>query len=114
MTASYPIADSASLSGIRETTLIDEHADRLFALGTLAGPGVELPDAVADGSGRYDLVLAGELELDDEILPTHSLLYSLAGERLPGRKAGSTGVQLLTIQMPARDRILPPTPSKGV
>jgi hypothetical protein len=94
------LADPATAQGAEQQVLIAEHDDGLFAFGMVAGPGVELPEDVVGGAGRYELVLAGELELEDETLPAHSLLFVSAGDRLPARRAGAAGAHVLTVQSP--------------
>jgi hypothetical protein len=84
---------------VRET-LIPEEPDGLYACSTIAGPGADLPEDVAAGAGRYELVLAGALEVGGEELPQHSVLFAAAGERLPRRVAASEGAQVLTVQAP--------------
>jgi hypothetical protein len=85
----------------QQSVLVGPEDDGLCVLLTVAGPDKQLPDAVAGGAGRYELVLSGTLAVGSRTLPAHSLLFAPAGERLPARRAGDAGVQLLTAQPPS-------------
>lgn len=81
--------------------LIDPEPDGLTAFSTVAAPGKPLAQDVAGGAGRFELVLSGSLLSDGAVLlPTHSVIFAHAGEALPPRRAGSEGVQVLTLQSP--------------
>jgi hypothetical protein len=94
-----PVVAAESGAAVR-TVLIEPEPDGLCAFDDVAGPGHALPDGVAGGAGRYELVVAGTLEVDRSSLPTGSVVWAQAGERLPNRHAGSEGVRVLTLQAP--------------
>lgn len=100
-TAQVDPADPAQAEGLVHTVLIDEEPDGLYSCSTLAGAGEELPREIAGGAGRYELVLAGSLELDGQELPKDSVLFAAAGQQLPRRTAAGEGVQVLTVQAPS-------------
>lgn len=98
--AHLEVGVSAGINGAQVTFLIDLEEDGLCAFSTVAGPGTEFPQEVVGGAGRYELLLAGSFDVDDVGLPNHSLLFAHAGEQLPKRRAGTEGVQVLTLQAP--------------
>jgi hypothetical protein len=86
---------------MRLESLIGPTEDGLAAYEVVAGQNEPLIDQVAAGSGRYQLVLEGSLNLDGVILPADSVTFSLPGEALARRKAGEDGVRILELQLPA-------------
>lgn len=85
---------------LRLETLIDLQHDHLAAYEMVAAPGVHLIDSIAGGSGRFQLVLDGELEQDGKTLPKHSVAYAAGGERFGRRVAGPSGAHVFEIQFP--------------
>jgi hypothetical protein len=86
---------------LRLETLIDPHPDGLAAYEMVAAPGVQLIDVPASGSGRFHLILDGELELDGRTLPKHSVGHLAPGERFGARRAGPAGAHVLELQFPS-------------
>jgi hypothetical protein len=84
-----------------ETVLVPTEPDGLSVFSTVAAPGDRLPEPIAGGSGRYELVLAGSLEVEGETLLVDSVIFTAAGDKLPERTAGPNGVQILTAQPPS-------------
>jgi hypothetical protein len=85
---------------LRLETLIDLQEDNLAAYEMIAAPGVQLIDSIAAGSGRFLLVLDGELELAGKTLSKHSVAYAAAGDRFGRRVAGPAGAHVVEIQFP--------------
>ncbi len=91
-----PVPDARS---VVISSVIEEADDGLAAFELVAGPDAGIKQSTARGSGRYELVLAGSLIVDDKSLALHSVMFSGPGERLVGR-AGPDGVRLLSLQLP--------------
>lgn len=85
---------------VRIEGVIDLQPDELSAYELVAPPGAALPDAPAAGSGTYQVVLEGELELPGKILPRSSLGFLRPGETFGRRTAGPDGVHVLQLQFP--------------
>jgi hypothetical protein len=81
-------------------SLVDLQDDGLGAFEIVAGPGVSLLSDVVAGACRYELILAGSLEIGGQSLPRHSCVFASAGEVLDSRRAGPDGVHLLDLQLP--------------
>jgi hypothetical protein len=85
---------------VRIEGLIDLQADELSAYELVAPPGAALPDAPAAGSGKYQVVLDGELELAGKTLPRASVGFLRPGETFGRRTAGPNGAHVLELQFP--------------
>jgi hypothetical protein len=85
---------------LRVETLIDLHDDGLAAYEIVAAPGARLLDNTAMGSGRFQLILDGAIEMDGKQFGKNSVGYVAAGERFARRSAGPDGAHLVEIQFP--------------
>jgi hypothetical protein len=85
---------------MRMETLIELADDDLAAYEYLLAPGARMPQDIAAGNGRFQLVLDGELETGGETLPRHTVGCVPAGERFSPRRAGEAGAHVLEVQFP--------------
>ncbi len=88
-------------TGVSVTPMIEPHPDGLEVTDILAGPGEALPDVVAGGGGRYELVLAGSVKVDGTVYGRWSCVFTSAGSSVPGRAAGPEGAHVLVAQAPS-------------
>jgi hypothetical protein len=89
-----------SAGPVRVEALIEPHDDGLAVHKVVSGPGEPIRDHMAIGSGCFQLVLEGTVELQGVTLGRHSLVFAAAGETLAARTAGPDGVHLLELQCP--------------
>src|SRR4029077_5246858 len=89
--ASCRLSLGADVETLRLETLIDLQEDSLAAYEMVAAPGTQLIDSIAAGSGRFQLVLDGEIEMDGRTLPKQSVAYVAAGDRFGRRVAVAEG-----------------------
>jgi hypothetical protein len=82
-------------------TLAGPYPDGLVVIEIAAGPGVMLLDEAVRGSGRYQIVTEGELQMGDSVLSLDSISFASAGEVLSGRQAGREGLHLFQFQLPS-------------
>lgn len=99
-TVTFGVGGGGAASGCERQDVIPMQPDGLRAVNTVAAPGWESEPEVAAGGGRYELVLFGSVEARGEALPAGSLMFTHAGERVPGWRAGAEGAQVLTMQAP--------------
>jgi hypothetical protein len=81
--------------------MIDGHPDGLEVTDILAGPREALPDVIAGGGGRYELVLEGSVNVDDVEYGRWSCVFTSAGTGVPARAAGPDGAHVLVAQAPS-------------
>jgi hypothetical protein len=101
LTVACRLSLDSDVASLRLETLIDLCDDGLAVYEAVARPGVALLDAVAGGNGRFQVVLAGSVVMDDTELAERAVAYVHAGERFPLRRAGADGVHLLEMQFPS-------------
>jgi hypothetical protein len=92
------LADGAAAS--RVETLIEPHADGLSVEEIVVEPRGVIPDRLAVGSGCFQLVLDGAVELNGATLGKESVVFAPAGEAFRSRRAGPAGAHLLELQFP--------------
>jgi hypothetical protein len=85
---------------VRIESLIDLQEDELSAYELVAPAGATLPDSPAAGSGKYQVVLDGVLDVAGKILPRSSLGFLRPGETFGRRTAGPNGAHVLELQFP--------------
>jgi hypothetical protein len=85
---------------LRLETLIDLHDDGLAVYEMVAGEGSRLLEGPVAGTGRFELILDGDIECGGTWLSRHSVGFVAAGESFGRRVAGPDGVHLIEIQFP--------------
>jgi hypothetical protein len=80
--------------------LVEPHPDGLAVDEIVAGPGCAIGNRLAVGSGCFQLVIDGELELEGVTLGKRSVAFAPAGQRFAARRAGPAGVHFLELQFP--------------
>jgi hypothetical protein len=96
--AHVAVTDPSAIDELQRNVVVEPEDDGLQAFDVVAGPGRQIDGEIAGGSGRYELVLAGSMEVDGRTLPVESIIFTPAGERSPDRTAGADGVQFLELQ----------------
>lgn len=94
------LALADGIDRVRMDALIDLQEDELAAYELVAPPGAALPDSPAAGSGKYQVVLDGDVELDGKALPSGSVGFLRPGESFGRRTAGPAGAHVLELQFP--------------
>jgi hypothetical protein len=90
------------VTSVKVETLLGPYDDGLYAMEIVAPAGAQLTDKPASGSGRYQLVLAGSMQLTDQELSADSLIFESIGDAVAPRRAGPAGLHLLELQLPER------------
>lgn len=85
---------------LRLETIIDMQDDALAAYEMLAAPGARLLDMPAAGSGRFQLILDGEVEMEGTTLLKHTVGFIAPCASFGRRTAGPRGAHVLEVQFP--------------
>jgi hypothetical protein len=99
-TARTTLSREDNAGSMRLSAVINQEPDGLFAAEIVAGPGMALADSTAGGSGRYQLIIAGSIDMPGAALPGYSVAFASPGTCLAGRRAGPQGVHFLELQLP--------------
>lgn len=98
-----PLPSDRTLPGageVQENIIIAPEDDGLAAYEIVAGPNSTIPDVVAGGSGRYELVLKGGVITETGAKQNpEDITFAVAGEQLR-RHTGPDGTRLLSLQLP--------------
>ena len=101
ITACAKLGLADALEGVRLELLIDPEDDGLAVVELVAPAGARLPSEIVEGSGRFQLVLEGSMQLRGRELPADSCAFASPGEVLSARRTGEKGLHLLELQLPA-------------
>jgi hypothetical protein len=101
LVAETTAAKPSEAVGLTVTPMIEQHPDGLEVTDILAGPNESLPNGVAGGGGRYELVLTGSVTVEGSVYKRWACVFTSAGSELPPRVAGPEGAHVLVAQAPS-------------